>query len=71
VAVHHVLALARLPEWAQVKDSPRSRAIRYGILHRASCEKCAADCTASISAWLLDGRCIDCRKGTQQRVAGR
>jgi len=54
-----------------MKDSPRSRAIRYGILHRASCEKCAADCTASISAWLLDGRCYDCRKGTQQRVAGR
>jgi hypothetical protein len=69
VAVHRVLAVARLP--SAMKDTQRTREIRLGILGRASCEKCAADCTASIDAWLLDGKCIDCRKGAQQRVAGR
>jgi len=54
-----------------MKDSPRSRAIRLGILHRANCEKCAADCTATVDAWILDGLCEDCRRKHQQKVAGR
>src|SRR5487761_230671 len=68
VAAHRVLAVAGLPG-GPMKDSPRSRAIRLGILHRANCEKCAADCTATVDAWILDGKCSACRKGAQQRVA--
>ena len=45
-----------------MKDTPRSRAIRLSILHRANCEKCAADCKSTVGEWALDGLCPDCRK---------
>jgi hypothetical protein len=54
-----------------MKDSPRSRAIRLGILHRANCEKCTADCTATVGEWVTDGLCQDCRKKAQERISGR
>lgn len=54
-----------------MKDTPRSRAIRLGIFHRAHCQKCTADCTATVGEWVIDGLCVDCRRKAQQKVAGR
>ena len=54
-----------------MKATPKHRGIVYGIMHRAHCEKCAADCKDGLDGWILDGLCEDCRRKHQQKVAGR